>query len=184
MKFQGNQFVSSKFIQFKRGMSKVTKGYVQIASLAVLTYVIALLGAVYLRTPVYADQMVIDKSDKVFQAKIESLKDQVVDELGTQCETKGYKDNAGVIIFDTNKIASIGKFQLQVKTVQYYEKLLYNRVISGQEAIEIAIDPLKAHDLVKDVLFKTKNAAGKDWSICSDRLGTDTKIGMIKQLQK
>lgn len=181
--FKGNQHISSFWIRAKKGLANTFKGYAQIGAAVVMVYVVGLLGAKYLRVPVYAE-VEVNTTDARFAEKIEALKDTVVDEVADKCESKGYKPDAGVIVFDTNNKASLGRFQLQVKTVQYYEKLLYNRVISGQEAIEIAIDPVRSHDLARDIMFLTPNMAGKDWFICAGRLGTDAKIQIIKQLEK
>lgn len=181
--FKGNQNRSAKFISMKRGLSKAFKGYFLTGLVLTGLYAGLLANNKYLVSPTYAE-VPYDVSDKRFAEKIEVLKDTVVDEVADKCESKGYKPDAGVIVFDSNNRASLGRFQLQVKTVQYYEKLLYNRVISGQEAIEIAIDPVRSHELARDIMFKTPNMAGKDWVTCSARLGTDAKIQIIKQLEK
>ncbi len=53
-KWFGNQFRSSLYIRVKRGLGSVVGGYVKIASMLTLVYVVALLGAKYLNVPVYA----------------------------------------------------------------------------------------------------------------------------------
>ncbi len=58
-KWFGNQFRSSLYIRVKRGLGSVVGGYVKIASMLTLVYVVALLGAKYLNVPVYAEVQTI-----------------------------------------------------------------------------------------------------------------------------
>ena len=62
----------------------------------------------------------VDRSSEMYKAKIETLKNDLVNDLAVKCETKGAKDPDGVIIFDSNNEASIGAYQFQRKTVIYY----------------------------------------------------------------
>jgi hypothetical protein len=120
---------------------------------------------------------------ETFDSKIQSIKNKVVEEI-KGCEGAGYTEKDGVIIFDSNNKASIGLLQFQKNTVIYYYKVLYGKDITGKEAILIALDDTKATELARDIMFKTGNKAGKDWVTCSRKNDSDSKIDIIKQLEK
>lgn len=115
--------------------------------------------------------------------KIEKLKDEVVNDLAG-CESAGHSEDSGIIIFDTNNKASIGVLQFQKATVIHYVKVLYQKDITGQEAVELAINPIEAKKLAKDIIFKTNNGSWKDWVNCSNKLGLKARIEIIKELEK
>ena len=71
--------------------------------------------------------------------EIEALKDDVVGRL-IKCESEGHSEADGIIVFDVNRVPSIGQFQFQRKTVQHYVREIEGRAITGKEAIEIALD--------------------------------------------
>ena len=129
----------------------------------------------------YADRPV-DVSAGIYADKIESLKDNVVFKL-MKCESAGYKESDGVVVLDTNKKFSFGRAQFQLNTVIYYYKTLYKKDITKKDAILIALDDVKAGQLAKDIMFKSKNLAN-DWKNCSDKLGLNNEIEIIKQLEK
>lgn len=124
-----------------------------------------------------------DNTMYILNSKIDSLKDDVVAQL-MSCESGGHKEEDGIIIFDSNNKASIGQAQFQVNTVIHYSKLLYGKTVTRKEAVLIAIDKDRAAQLTKDIMFKTKNMAGKDWVNCNKKLGLDAQILMIKRLEK
>lgn len=128
---------------------------------------------------VYAEK-VVDKSQDYYNERIEALKYDVVNKL-SQCESGGAKDPDGLIIFDSNKKASIGRLQFQVSTVQYYYKVLYEKTITQKEAIEIATDADKAKSLAKDIMFTSKKQAN-DWYNCAIKLDLNKEIQIIKKL--
>lgn len=123
----------------------------------------------------------VDVSEEIFAAKIEKLKWDVVEKLRA-CESAGYKESDGILIFDTNQVASIGTLQFQKKTVVYYYKALYQKVITGKEAVLIALDDKLAGELARDIMFKSKNIAS-DWYNCSTRLNLENEILIIKKLE-
>ena len=130
----------------------------------------------------FVNAQTIDLSDKHFSEKIEVLKMKVLEELRS-CESGGKSANDGLIVFDTNKRASIGQYQFQVQTVIHYYKTLYNSNLSPTEAIKIALDDEKATKLARDIIFGTKNKAGKDWVNCTAKYDLDRKVDLIKQLE-
>lgn len=125
----------------------------------------------------------VNESEAVFEAKIESLKDSVIDQL-ISCESKGYKESDGLIVFDSNKVASLGVLQWQVKSVQYYYKLRTGNDITKKEAIELALNEQEARSLAKYVGFETKNMFGKDWFNCSRKHDLDKQVLLIKKLSE
>ncbi len=117
-------------------------------------------------------------------AKIEALKQDVLTRLSSQCETKGLGKDAGAIILDTNNKMSIGPFMFQKGTVKTYYHQLYGKDVTGQEAVEIAIDYEKSAALAHDIIFKTKNGVEMDWTNCSNKLNLQTEVDLIKRMEK
>ncbi len=124
-----------------------------------------------------------DASQEVTVDKVEELKDKVVGDVASKCETKGKGEDDAVIIFDSNKKASIGEFQFQITTVQHYYKVLYKEDITRKEAVLIALDHDKALQLAKAIMFETKGKASGDWTNCARKLGTDAQIDLIKSIK-
>lgn len=112
---------------------------------------------------------------------IDELKTDVVAELEA-CESGGYPADKGIIIFDTNNKASIGVLQMQKNHVIHFQKTLYGKDITGQEAVVIAITPTLARALAKRVLFEVEDG-WKEWYNCGKKLDLGIKIGYIQQLE-
>tara|TARA_R110000868_G_scaffold99181_2_gene273050 strand:- start:421 stop:999 length:579 start_codon:yes stop_codon:yes gene_type:complete len=123
-----------------------------------------------------------DKSQYMFDSKIEQLKNGVVNEI-LSCESAGHSEDNGIVVFDTNGKGSFGQLQFQKDTVIHYYKVLYGKTITGKEAVLIAMDTQKARDLAKDIMFSTKNKAGKDWVNCERKFSSDKQIDLIKKMQ-
>lgn len=123
-----------------------------------------------------------DKSSELFQAKIDLLKKETVD-LIMKCESGGFSEDDGIVIFDSNSKGSFGQFQFQKSTVIHFYKLLYGKTITGKEAVMIAMDTDKARELATDIMFTTKNKAGKDWVNCEKKFNVDAQIDLIKKLE-
>ena len=155
---------------------KLLKG---IALVAIIS--IAILLAQHYSTETYVRPT--DNSSIMFSQKIDGLKDEVVAKI-LSCESAGYTEDDGILIFDSNKKASIGQAQFQVSTVQHYYKVLYNRDITKKEAVLIALDTDKASKLAKDIIFLGDNRPSKDWVICSRKHGLDAQVELIKKLEK
>lgn len=130
---------------------------------------------------VITNTVTIDNSGINFAQKIDSLEKDVVQSIRS-CESGGKKESDGLIIFDTNKVASIGTLQWQVKSVIYYEKSLYGKVITGKEAILVALDDNQSGQLAQDVLFSTKDG-WKNWLNCSNRMSLESQINAIKKIK-
>ena len=181
-----NRDRQGKFSSFKTGLVKFVKRLVIVCMVVGIAsgvvYGSFMLGGKFNPVISYAER-VVDTSPMMFAEKIATLKNKVADTL-MSCESGGLKETDGIIVFDSNKRASIGQFQFQVVTVQYYYKTLYNKVITPKEAITIALDSNLARSLAIDVMFNTKNKASKDWYNCERRHGLDSQITIINQLTK
>lgn len=113
--------------------------------------------------------------------KIEALKNDVVGRLA-KCESEGHSEADGIIIFDVNKVPSIGQFQFQRKTVQHYVREIEGRAITGKEAIEIALDTERAAGLAKKIIFEKDGA--RHWHNCATKLGLYREVKNIQKLAK
>lgn len=125
----------------------------------------------------------IDKSDEMFAAKIDVLKDQVIEELA-KCESGGRREEDGIVILDSNDKGSYGPLQFQRKTVMHYYKMMTGNEINGRDAIILALQGDKARELAKYVVFSTNSGVAKDWVNCSKWHGLQSKVDMIKSMEK
>lgn len=125
------------------------------------------------------------ESKDTLAEKIEQLKQDYLDTLSLDCETKNLEDPDGAIIFDSNDEASVGRFQFQRKTVIGYYKMLYNEEITKAESIAIAIDPVRAKQLAYDIIF-TEHEDKKEgnWYNCSQRPDLKKMLEVIKTLEE
>lgn len=124
----------------------------------------------------------VDVSDTRFKVRIDNLKNGVANQL-MKCESAGYSESDGIVIFDSNEKGSFGQFQFQKNTVIHFYKVLYGKVITPKEAVLIALDTDKARSLAIDVMFKTPNKAGKDWVNCTKKYDLDKQIDLIKKME-
>lgn len=123
-----------------------------------------------------------DKSKAMYMSKVDKLKEDIANQL-MACESAGHTEDDGIIIFDSNNKASIGNFQFQKNTVIHYYKVLYGKTITPKEAVLIALDTDKARKLAIDIMFTTKNKAGKDWVNCDAKHKLDAQIDLVKKLE-
>lgn len=128
-------------------------------------------------------EMVTVEVEKVVDTgivKVQNVKNEIIYQL-KQCESGTKKESDALIVFDTNKKPSLGLWQFQVGTVQYYYKTLYGKDITSKEAVSIALDETLARELVADIMFKTNNAP-QEWFNCSKKLDLKLKIDLLKKL--
>lgn len=122
------------------------------------------------------------------KAKINELKGSLVKDL-RQCESGGYVESDGLVTFDphpTNKkvqIASFGLYQFKKSTVIHYYKTLYNKDITGLEAINIALSEEKSAELASKIIFETENGLS-NWLNCSNKINGKGRLEIIRQLEK
>lgn len=115
--------------------------------------------------------------------KVSQIKNDILDTL-TECESKGSKEEDGLIIFDSNAKASIGQLQFQKLTVVRYYKALYNKDITGKEAILIALDYPKARQLASDIIFGNDSKGINNWYNCKVKHGLQDDVDWVKKLSK
>jgi len=112
--------------------------------------------------------------------KIAELKAEVLDTLA-KCESGG---NASVaIVFDSNEIASIGTFQWQPHSFQYYYEKKNGINLTEREAIIKALDDTEARALASYVVFETEKGGSKDWFNCFKWHSLNDKVKIIHQLE-
>lgn len=112
--------------------------------------------------------------------KIEDVKSGIIADIKLG-ESLGKPESAGLIIYDTNKEMSIGSYQWQIKSVQYYYKKLYKKEISRKEAILIALDDSLAGKLTYDVVFGEKEG-WRNWYNTSKKYNIESRLKLLAQL--
>lgn len=113
--------------------------------------------------------------------KVNQLKGELVQDI-RNCEGGGYVEDDGLIIFDSNKVASIGVYQFQKKTVIHYYKQFYNQELTGKEAILLALDEEKANELATKIIFEAENGLS-NWYNCSKKINGQGRLNIIKELE-
>ena len=153
--------------------------------IVVLGYGLYYVGGRFNKEIVYEKQEVI--VDNLSQ-KVNELKGALVSDI-QKCESAGYNEDFGLITFDghkTNKnieIPSIGTFQFKKATVIHYYDVLYQKDITGKEAVLIALDDDKAGQLTSDIIFKTDKGLS-NWINCSKKVNATTRLQVINELLK
>ena len=166
--------VNGRFDSFKASLSRGVRVVGRYTLTGGVLYGVFMIGAFTYSTS-STEAMMIDTMPQ----KVAELKADVVERLAG-CESGGFKETDGIIIFDSNKRASIGQLQFQTKTVQHYYKTLYQQEITPKEATLVALDYEKASALATDVIFK---ADGIDnWYNCAKKLGLKAEIKIINKL--
>lgn len=129
-----------------------------------------------------------DRSNEMFQSKIEKLKDEVVEAIA-QCESKNAPQDTAIVEYDNNSkgtltgkhIASIGVMQFKVGTVQDFHKTLHKKTLTNYEATLLALDNKRAKQLAREAIFGIQGALWH-WSCATPEMGA--KVTMIKNLEK
>ena len=106
---------------------------------------------------------------------VDEMKADVLDRLA-KCENPNQKP----IVFDTNGVASVGQYQWQPHSFQYYWKKMTGEMLSEKDAVVYALDDAKARQLAAFVIFETDAGSGKDWVNCTKWHDLDTLVGFIK----
>lgn len=138
----------------------------------------SLKNAEFMRAQEHFDKV----QNELFEGKVEALKNDLVYQLKS-CESQKATDDDALIIFDTNKKASIGQWQFQVDTVIYYYKKLYGEVISRKEAVLIALDESKSAELAERILFEEPKGY-TNWAICSNKFDIQKQVSLIKKIDR
>jgi len=170
---------ATRFEVFKFKVAHFLRKVLKVALVILILFITAKLGGYFWPNEVYVRQS-IDASKERFDQKIDGLKNDLVFKL-SQCESAGGTEDDGILVFDSNKKASVGQLQFQKATVIHYYKTLYNKDITGKEAILIALDTKKATDLAKDIIFR-EGGNVNDWLNCSRKLGLEAQANIIKKI--
>lgn len=166
-----------KFTSFKRRVKNFFRMVMIGAGILTASFILIVLGGYV--NPAIKYQTTIAEKDNL-TPKVNDIKDKIISDIQS-CESVGHKESDGIIIFDSNKEASIGTLQFQRKTVQHYYKTLYGQDITPKEAILIALDDDKAEALAKDIIFKDSKG-WKNWFNCGTKTNTETKLKVINEL--
>ena len=100
----------------------------------------------------------------------ESMKTDLVERLA-QCESGGQS------IYGAGGLY-VGPLQFHRTTVVGYYRILYGQQITHRDAVEIAMDRDRAHQLAKDIIFTSGNKV-RDWPLCSRKLGLAAEVDRI-----
>jgi hypothetical protein len=169
-----------RFSSFKKNVRSFFRKLLKVTLFAGLIYLVFITGR-YSKLEYVAPKVEAEVKDTLSD-KVKQLKGEVLDTLKS-CESGGYSENDGIIIFDSNNQASIGSFQFQKKTVIHYYKTLYGKEITPKEAVLIALDDEKARELAEMVIFEDSKGAG-NWHNCSKKHGLYEKVKIIKELEQ
>lgn len=161
----------------RRFVGKCIKLSVISLSFVLVAYILLQVGSNLYPQTVYAVQ---EKLTDSLEVKITQLKSELVKDL-QKCESAGYNENDGILIFDSNKKASIGTLQFQKDTIIHYYKTLYSKDITKKEAVLIALDNEKAEQLASDIIFETEKGY-RNWLNCSNKHGLAERVKFIKGL--
>lgn len=149
-----------------------------IGTLATFSGFVADIGSVQAQVPEAPAPTVIDRTPE----KLAELKADVVKRL-MECESAGHPESDGIIIFDSNNKASIGRAQFQKATVIHYMKVLHGEDITAKDAVLIALDDKKAATLAEEIIFTTKSGVESDWYNCSNKGHLQAEVDLIKKLE-
>lgn len=179
--YNQGRLVNGRFTSLKSALKRLIRGLIRLFVFgAIFIGSAAYIGAQFFSDTVIAtNEVSVDRT----QERIEVLKDDLVERLAAECESKGYKDEDGIIILDTNDEVSIGRWQWQRDSVIHYYKTLYGENITRKDATLVALDDAKARALTKDVLFKVKDGSD-NWHNCSKKLNLPTEIALIKKIEQ
>lgn len=178
---ENNGRFSSLKIKIKNFFRKVF----QLSMFGLALYVAFIVGR-YIQPSESIINVIEAESKDTLASKIEELKNEVVDTV-RECESRNNKNL--IYTFDPDprqpnkQVASFGMYQYKLKTIVDYTKLLKNEVITERQALDIALDEVKAKELTKEIIFKDKGKAVGNWYNCSIKHDLKTKVAIIKQLE-
>lgn len=122
---------------------------------------------------------IIDKTPE----KIIKIQDTMLDELSLGCEVKGVTEPDSALLLDSNNQMSIGRFQFQIKTIQYYTKRFENVELNRHDAIVLALDATKSKELARKIIFDGNGLEG-NWLNCSNAHQLSKEVEVIKSFMK
>jgi hypothetical protein len=111
-------------------------------------------------------------------AALNDRKDELMRELAT-CESGGSGTSDERIY--GGRGAFVGRFQFMPRTVMTYVQQRDGRLLSFNEAKELAHDYEQAKELAKYMIFEQGRAS--DWPVCSRKIGLSAQVAEIQSLQ-
>lgn len=160
---------------------KVRKFVHKVVQMTILTAILSAVVATTFFIGRYSKADIALADEPNYSQRVDSLKTEVVNKIKS-CESKGYVENDGLIILDTNNKMSIGQLQFQTNTVIYYYQKLYGQKITTKEAVEIALDTTKATKLAKDIFFLEEKGLS-NWLNCANKHNLRVWVDVINQLE-
>lgn len=167
---------ATKWQVFKYRVGQFTRKVVILSFASLILFTTFKVGSYSGATTVYA------VPENSLQNKVEELKSELLDTIES-CESASKHEDDGIIVFDSNNKASIGTFQFQKATVIHYYKTLFNKDITGKEAVLIALDSSKARELAKEIVFNSPKGLS-NWYNCTQKYGLETQLSIINKLEK
>ena len=156
----------------------------RLAIILSIVLLITLAGIYFLKdTTTYNVVSEVVEPKLTLEEKIAEVKKELIDTLSYECEVVGSEEPDGVIIFDVNENASIGKYQWQRESVKYYAEKLYGKTIKNDEAIAIAIGwhpEIDVDEFTLRVLFEEPDGY-TNWQNCSNKFNLGREIEIIKK---
>lgn len=81
----------------------------------------------------------------------------------------------------TADAVALGEYQFKASTVIYYSKLLRDVDLSDGEAVRLALDPVQARELARDIIFSREHAGGVyHWGNCAQKYGLVALVQQVK----
>ena len=112
------------------------------------------------------------------QAAVEERKNEIMRELAT-CESGGHGEADHPIY--GGRGAFVGRFQFMPRTVMSYVQQRDGRVLSFEEAKQLAHDYEQAKELAKYMIFEQGRV--NDWPLCARKIGLAHQVSEIQSLQ-
>lgn len=175
--FHGNQHVKIGF--FKKAWRTIVTAIKQLIKWSIIVGVIGLTIHYYfpkVMVKIVEREVITD----TLTNKIEEVKAGIIADI-KKGESQNKPESAGLLIFDSNKQASLGSYQFQIKTVQHYYKKLYGKTITQKEAILIALDDGQAGKLTYDIVFGEKDGY-KNWYNTSKKYNIPERLILLANL--
>ncbi|MBS0522170.1 MAG: hypothetical protein JSS04_00940 [Proteobacteria bacterium] len=111
-------------------------------------------------------------------AALNQRKDEIMRELAT-CESGGAGESERPIY--GGRGAFVGRFQFMPRTVMTYIQQRDGRVLSFNEAKELAHDYEQAKELAKYMIFEQGRT--NDWPLCARKIGLANQVAQIQAAQ-
>lgn len=170
--------VNGRFSSFRTKFVRFVKKLAFWSVIALLIYGAFQFGISSSETTYARETIEVDNLGK----KVEQIKNEALDAL-MHCESAGYSEEDGIVIFDSNSKASYGQYQWQKASVQHYYKTLYNQEITPKQAVLIALETEKARKLAYDVIFTTEKG-WSNWYNCANKTKLQETLALISKLEK